>query len=128
MTSFTKPQNGNALFCEHKDLGAQTLSYNLLLITLILLTASNISFPQLLYKSHKLTPSFSLLSIKYCLVPIQLKPITKNITSQFIVDLYFTSGMSYSSKKSQFHPTQMRDFTLLPSNLNSISNTDILFS
>lgn len=127
MTSFANPQNGNAFSCEQKDLEAQTLSYNPLLITLILVTASNISFPQLLYKCHKLTPAFSLLKIKYCFVTIQLKFITNNITSVHW-NLYFVSRMSYESKKSQFHPTQMRDLSLLPSNLNSVSNTGVLFS
>lgn len=108
MTSFTKPQNGNEVFCEQKDVDTQNLSSNPLLITLILVTTSNISLSQLLYKCHKLTPPFSVLSIKYCLVLIQLKPITNNITSQFTGDLYFVSGMS---KKSQLHPTQMRDFS-----------------
>lgn len=55
MTSFISPQNANLFFCGQKDLDAQTILHNRLLITLMLLTASNVPFPQLLYTHHKLT-------------------------------------------------------------------------
>lgn len=56
MTSFMLPQNVNSFFFnEQEDLDTQTILYENLLIALMLSTASNISFPHLLYRDHKLT-------------------------------------------------------------------------